>query len=273
MSAPYQPVQYQPLQFQYIVQVQTEWRAEHQLDYQVKGRPAFSYVDTMLKPGQSVVGDAGTMLWMDGNVPMRTGCPGGCCNSIYRTCSGETCFQNTFVGPGKVTFGLSTPGDLLPFIVTPSNGWIITRRSYICGSNNLLVNSRFAGCGAACCAGEGFFVTRVSIKEGTGMFFAGNYGMLERNEVKEGKTLIVDAGLFFAAHEKASLNVGIVGGITGFCFSGEGFVLKFYGPCVVYTKSRNYQRLLDQRPFSWEDVRRFLEYIPLDNILEIVGKK
>jgi len=238
VTLPYQFVNPQP--------VQPVFGPENQLLYSVKGRPAFSYLDVYLNPNQKITGDSGTMLWMDGNVPMQTGCPGGCMNSCYRTCSGETCFQNTFTGPGKVSFGSHKMGELLPFVVTPGNGWIITRSSYICGSQNLKVNSRFTGCGACCCGREGAFLTRVSVLEGAGVFFGGQFGMLERNEVPAGKQFIVDAGMFFAAHELAELSIGIVGGCTGFCCSGEGFVLKFTGPCVIYTKSRDYERFLDR---------------------------
>jgi len=238
--------QYEPLQVVY--QVSAPWTENNKLDYNVKGRPAFSFVDVFVKPGQRVVGDAGTMLWMDGNVPMETTCYGGCGTACCRTCSGETFCQNVFSGPGKVSFGLHLPGDLLPFAVTPGNGWVISRRSYICGTDNLVVSSRFAGCAAACCAGEGLFLTKVSILQGDGqgMFFAGNYGSIERHEIPAGKMFYIDHGLFFAAHEKIQINMGIVGNIVGFCCGGEGFVMQFMGPCVVYTKSRDPNRLYDR---------------------------
>jgi len=218
-----------------------EWKDEHQLNYAVKGRPAFAFVDVYLKPKQKVFADAGTMLWMDGDVPITvTCCHGGCCNAYMRTCSGETCCQNEFTGPGKVSFGLKLPGDLLPFSVTPGNGWIISHKSFVCGSDNVRVSSRFAGCFACCCGGEGPFVTKVTVShKSKGMFFAGNYGTLERHEIPAGKSFFVDTGLFFAAHESTSINVGKAGSIAAFCCGGEGFVMKFRGPAVIYTKSRD----------------------------------
>jgi len=71
------------------------------------------------------------------------------------------------------------------------------------------------------------------------MFFAGNYGTLERHEIPAGKSFFVDTGLFFAAHESTSINVGKAGSIAAFCCGGEGFVMKFRGPAVIYTKSRD----------------------------------
>jgi len=95
------------------------------------------------------------------------------------------------------------------------------------------------------------FLTKVTIDQeaqnkNKGMFFAGNYGALERHEIPPGKMLFVDHGLFFAAHELTRISMGLVGGICGCTCGGEGFVMKFFGPCVVYTKSRDPSRLFER---------------------------
>jgi len=77
-------------------------------------------------------------------------------------------------------------------------------------------------------------------------FFAGNYGSIERHEIPAGKVFFIDHGLFFAAHETINIGIGIVGNIVGFCCGGEGFVMQFFGPCVVYTKSRDPNRLFER---------------------------
>jgi len=82
-------------------------------------------------------------------------------------------------------------------------------------------------------------MTKISVEEGRGMFFAGNYGSLERHDIPEGKTFFVDTGLFFAAHENTDIRVGKVGTVKAFCCGGEGLVMKFKGPCVLFTKSRD----------------------------------
>jgi len=72
-----------------------------------------------------------------------------------------------------------------------------------------------------------------------GMFFAGGFGSIVRHDVKPGHVLYVDNGLFFAAHEKTRITVGLIGGCRATCCSGEGLVMKFYGPCCVFTQSRD----------------------------------
>jgi len=57
--------------------------------------------------------------------------------------------------------------------------------------------------------------------------------------------------MFFAANEKMNIGVGWPGGCWSFCWSGEGWVMKFQGPCVVYTQNRDpdyFRRLL--KPYS-----------------------
>jgi uncharacterized protein (TIGR00266 family) len=240
--------QYEPLVSFHGGQVVREERKEQPLTYFVKGRPAFAFVDIFLKKDQKCVADAGAMLWMESTVQIETGCYGGCCSAFARTCSGESCCQNMFTGPGgegagepgmKVTFGFELPGDMLPFLVKPGEGWVLTRKAFVCGTENCVVSARFAGCLACCFSGEGPFLTKVTVPAGEGMFFAGAYGALERHQVNNGQIFLVDTGLFFAAHEAVNIGVGLAGGLKTCCFGGEAWVMKFTGPAVIYTKSRD----------------------------------
>jgi len=219
---------------------------DQQLSYAVKGRPAFAFVDVYLKPRQRVIADAGAMLWMDSEVPISTGCYGGMCNSCMRTCAGESCCFNQFEHPGKadqpvkVSFGFDLPGDMLPFGCLPGKGWVLTRKAFVCGTENIEVSSRFAGCMACCFSGEGPFLTKVMTGDGkAGMFFAGSYGAIERHDIDAGKIFFVDNGLFFAAKHDVQIGIGIAGGLKTCCCGGQGLVMKFVGPAVVYTKSRD----------------------------------
>jgi len=241
-----------PVVFRYepliVVQGAADYSEADQLTYLVKGRPAFAFVDIYLKKGQKVLANAGAMIWMDGDVQVETGCFGGCGAAFYRTCSGESCCQNMFFNVAndlmsKATFGFEYPGDMLPFAVTPGNGWILTRKAFVVGSEFLEVSSRFSGCAACLCSGEGAFLTMVTVPPEAankkGMFFAGSYGSLERHEIPAGKIFYVDTGLFFAAHEGTHIDIGLAGGCCTCICGGEGFVMQFHGPCVLYTKSRN----------------------------------
>lgn len=208
--------------------------------YNVSGRPAFACVNIDLKSGEKVIAEAGAMNWMTSAIDIDTGCPGGPSGACMRCLGGESCFVNTFTGPGRITFGFKEPGDLLPFVVTPGNGWLLTREAFISGTPNCKITAGFPGCLACCCSGEGLFMTKVLVKDqSTGVFFAGGYGEILRHDVPEGKCLFVDTGLFFAAHADTKINIGCIGGLKTFLCSGEGLVMKFFGPCVIFTQSRD----------------------------------
>jgi uncharacterized protein (AIM24 family) len=146
------------------------------LDYKINGRPAFATVSVELKPDQNVISDGGAMMWMDGDMDVSLTCPGGCCAAIGRSCAGESCYFNKYKGPGHVTFGFDTPGDILPFAVTPGNGWILTKGAFIAGSPDLKVSSKYSGCCTGAASGESAFLVKVTTTESFGLFFAGDYG-------------------------------------------------------------------------------------------------
>jgi uncharacterized protein (AIM24 family) len=225
------------------------------LFYQIGGRPAFSYGDIMVQPNQKVLTDGRAMLWMDGSLQVDTECYGGCPAACARSCSGESCCMNNFSGAGNLTVGFENPGDMLAFAVTPQFGWVLTKSAFVAGTSNLHVSSKFAGCCVCCCTDQGPFLTTVTIEpeSGTqsGVFLAGSYGMLERHDVPQGKELYVAGGNFFAGHIQNDLMLGVVGGFSNFCCGAgwKSIILKFIGPCTVYTQSRN--------P---EDLKRMQEY-------------
>jgi len=148
-----------------------------------------------------------------------------------------------------VTFAHDLPGDMLPFGVLPGpgNGWVVAAGSYVCGAANLRVTARFAGCGPCICGEVKPWLCKVTLQgEGSGMFWAGGYGALTRHDIPAGKTMLLDNGLFFAANELINIGLGLPGGCIS-CFCGrEGIVMKFTGPCVIYSQNRS--------PAIWQKV-------------------
>jgi len=205
----------------------------------VSGRPMFASVDVDLQEGQQVLADGGSLLWMDGGMPMETECVGGLLNSIGRCCAGESCCLNRYTGPGKISLGFSLPGDMMCFAVGPGAGWILSKGAFVAGSNNITITARFAGLCACIFSGEGPFLTHITCKDGQGMFYAGGFGSIRRHDIAAGQVFIVDHGLFFAAHEATRLSVAPIGGLKTTCCSGEGIVMRFNGPCTIFTQSRD----------------------------------
>lgn len=214
----------------------------------MNGRPMFSSVDVFLGDGvtEKVIADTGSLLWFDEGVNMTSGMVGDCCSAYMRTLSGESCCMNVYTGQGKVGFGFVLPGDMAAFIVRPNKGWMLSAGAFVCGSDNITISARFAGCCAAAHSDEGAFLTTVKLKngeEGPGTFFAGGYGGLNRHVVPAGNTLVIDNGLFFAAGRKTKLRIGWFGQGSAGCgsmfFSSEGLGMFLNGPACIYTQNRD----------------------------------
>lgn len=219
----------------------------------INNKPSFAHVEVTLN-GNAVVGDYGAMLWIHagqnaiaintwchmGGDTCGSTCMGGFCASYWRTCASEGKCMNEFSGAGQVSFGFDLPGDMISMSCTTNEGWILTKGVFICGTNNLCVSGRFTDCCTCCFSGEGGFLTHVTTQSNEGnIFFAGGFGCVQKQRVPDGCVLAVNTGMFFAAPDSVPIHVGIPGGCCELCCSGEGFVMKFRGPCVLYTQNRD----------------------------------
>jgi len=212
----------------------------------ITGRPMFGSVDVEVAQDQKIVTNGRTLLWMDGHIPMQTEMYNDLWAAAGRKCAGDACCLNIYNGPGKIGFGFELPGDLMSFTVVQGGGWVTSHRSFICGTSNLRIGGKFVGCCAMCFAGEGLFLTQITIdkehdvyKGNYGMFYAGGFGAITRHDIGPGQVFMVSHGHFFAAHESTKLNMGTIGNWMTCMCTENGIVMKFYGPCVVFTQNRD----------------------------------
>jgi uncharacterized protein (TIGR00266 family) len=208
-------------------------------EYVINGRPGFATISFNLKPDQVIMAESGSLMWCDESCRVHTHMSGGCCDAYWRGCSGEPCCMNDYIGPGRATFGFIEPGDALPFAVTPGDGWILTKKAFVCATPGVEISSRFAGCMTTICTDEGPFFSKITTKESLSIFWAGSYGEIVKHEIPDGKSLIVDGGLFFAAHQDTDVHISFLGDPCTACCSGEGIIMKFNGPATVYCQSRD----------------------------------
>lgn len=213
------------------------------LHSQIQNRPGFAHVDLHLAQGQSVKAGAGRMLFSDGRVNIETDC-GEFGTACFRTCSRESCCQNTFSGPGTISFGLKLPGDVQAIGLDQNQGWLISQDSFIAGTTNVEVDCKFPGCCFCCfnhygpCMAAGMFLTHITSKGGPAMFWTGGYGAVTRHDVPAGKELYLNQPMFFACPDNLDIGVAFPGAPCC-CLTGEGAVYKFIGPCVVFSQNRD----------------------------------
>jgi uncharacterized protein (TIGR00266 family) len=213
------------------------------LDFEILGGEMFSTVAINLKANQQVLAEAGSMAFMDGKIDMSTSTGGGVWKGLKRSFSGESFWQNTFTGPGILTLANGLPGDTESFNVAANEGWVLTRDAYLGGTTNIEVSTKWGGF-KTMFTGEGALLTHVKSTGGPGLFFAGCYGALKKHEIPEGEEFAVDNGLFFACPEGTKFKMSKIGGWKSFFLGGEGIVLRFFGPAIVYTQSRSLDPLV-----------------------------
>ena len=214
------------------------------LRYEITGGPAFSIVRVFLEqPGQQVRAEGGAMVYMDGHINMETKSAGGVMRGLKRKFSGESMFQNFFslpdgAPPGMVAFAHGAPGDIIHFHLEQSEEWILSQDAYICGTPSIEVTSKWGGA-KALFGGEGLILTKI-MAQAEGDVWIGGYGFVERHVLEPGQEFVIDNGVLMAAqahmHEKARISK--VGGTKSLVLGGEGVVIRYSGPGVVYTQNR-----------------------------------
>ncbi|NHJ02881.1 MAG: TIGR00266 family protein [Candidatus Heimdallarchaeota archaeon] len=213
------------------------------LRYEVTGSPAFSVVRIYLdQPGQQVRAEGGAMVYMDGHIKMTTKSAGGVMRGFKRAFSGESMFQNFFeidegfTKPGMVAFAHGAPGDIIHLHLNQGEEWTLSRDAYICGTPSIEVTSKVGGFKSVL-GGEGLILTKI-MAEAEGDVWMGGYGYIERHDIGPGEEFVVDNGVMLAFQSNMQHSVSKVGGKKSFFLGGEGIVIRYKGPGIVYTQNR-----------------------------------
>ena len=143
----------------------------------------------------------------------------------------------------EICFQSHLPGDVLPVVVRPGEKIMISPYSLICFSDNLTLNSKRRLRGAL--TNEGFFQSEFENKtQENGVVFLSSYGGHQKIKVKAGDDFVLDNGLFLCSHTSTKYDITTVGGLKSTLLSGEGLVMRFTGPCELYTQGRSVHNLI-----------------------------
>ncbi|MQN00735.1 MAG: TIGR00266 family protein [Lachnospiraceae bacterium] len=183
-----------------------------------------------LDSGENIQCEAGAMSWMDNEIEMQTSA-GGLGKMFGRMLTKENAFMNTYLAnrPGEIAFSSKFPGSIRAVEVTPGNGLIVQKGSFLasCGNiNNEVYIQKHLSRGLF--GGEGFLMRRFT---GSGLVFLEIDGSAHEYDVPAGDCKIVDTGYVAAMSESCRMEVQTVKGIGNVLFGGEGlFNTVVYGP-------------------------------------------
>ena len=189
--------------------------------------------------GQTLCTQSGAMSWMSPNMKMDTNTGGGLKKMFGRLFTGESLFMNEYTpmgGRGMIAFASSFPGSIIPFEVTPGNGIIVQKNSFLAMEKGLELSVYFQKkLGKGLFGGEGFIMQRIS---GNGIVFLEVDGYCKEYDLGAGESIIVDTGYLAAMSESCTMDIQTVQGAKNIFLGGEGlFHTRISGPGKVYIQS------------------------------------
>ena len=232
----------------------------HEIDYKIYGDD-MQFVEIELDPQESVIAEAGGMMYMENGIEMQTifgdasgkeagGIMGKLLGAGKRVLTGESLFMTVFTNGGKgkqhVSFGAPYPGKIIPVDLTQYQGKIICQKdAFLCAAKGVSVGLEFQKkIGAGFFGGEGFIMQKL---EGDGLAFLHAGGTIVEKELAHGESLRVDTGCLVGFTKDVSYDVQFVGGVKTAFFGGEGlFFATVSGPGKVWIQSLPFSRMADR---------------------------
>jgi uncharacterized protein (TIGR00266 family) len=235
-------------------------RRAHEIDYKIVGED-LQFVEVELDPGESVVAEAGVMMYMtpgiemetifgDGSGQQQSGIMGALLGAGKRILTGESLFMTVFTAKGgrkeRVAFAAPYPGRIIPVDLGKAGGELICQKdSFLCAAKGVSIGIAFQKrIGVGLFGGEGFIMQRL---QGDGLCFVHAGGMLTTMELQPGEMLRVDTGCLVALQPSVTYDIQFVGKIKTALFGGEGiFFASLTGPGKVWLQSLPFSRLADR---------------------------
>ena len=232
----------------------------HEIAYKIVGED-LQFVEVELDPRESVVAEAGAMMYMtpgiemetifgDGSGTQKAGIMGALLGAGKRLLTGESLFMTVFTNTGgglaHAAFAAPYPGRILAMDLKQLGGELICQKdSFLCAAKGISIGIAFQRkIGVGLFGGEGFIMQRL---QGDGLAFVHAGGMLHQLQLKPGETLRVDTGCLVALQPSVTYDIQMVRGVKTALFGGEGlFFATLTGPGHVWLQSLPFSRLADR---------------------------
>lgn len=208
------------------------------MDYKITG-DNLQVVTIQLSPSEKVFAEAGSMVYMSGNVNMEAKMRGGLLKGIGRKFMGETMFLTEFTtagGEGMVSFGGTVPGTIKDLDIHEGNHWMVQKDAFLVAEDNVELSVGFQKkLGSVFFGGEGFILQKLA---GKGRVFIHACGDFIEFDLQPDQILKVDTGSVVGWEDTVNFDIQRVKGIKTMFFGGEGiFLTTLKGPGKVILQS------------------------------------
>jgi uncharacterized protein (TIGR00266 family) len=228
----------------------------HEIDYKILGED-IQFVEIELDPGETVIAEAGAMVYMeqdisfeakmgDGATPSQ-GLFGTLLSAGSRLITGEslfiTHFTNKGYGKSKVAFAAPYPGTIIPIDLSQvRNSLIVQKDGFLCaafGTKLSITLNRKIGSGLL--GGEGFILEKL---EGDGRAFIHAGGTVIERQMNN-ETLRIDTGCVVAYEPSLDFDIETTGSLKSMVFGGEGlFLATIRGTGKLWLQSMPIRKLI-----------------------------
>jgi len=228
-----------------------------QIDFEIFGSE-MQFVEIELDPYESVVAEAGSMMYMSDSIQMETVFGDGreqpgsglfdrMLGAGKRLITGEGLFSTVFTyngtSKGKVAFAAPYPGKIIPLDLKDFSGKLVCQKdAFLCAAKGVAIGIEFQKkIGTALFGGEGFIMQKL---EGEGKIFVHAGGTIIQKDLQAGEKLRIDTGCLVAMTKDINYDIEFVGGVKSALFGGEGFFFAtITGPGHVWLQSLPFSRL------------------------------
>ena len=231
----------------------------HEIDYKIIGDD-MQCVEVELDPQETVIAEAGSLMFMDSSIEMNTifgdsskeseGVMSKIFSAGKRLLTGESLFMTAYtnMGEGKkhASFAAPYPGKIVAMDLSQYGNKIVCQKdAFLCAAKGVSIGIEFQkNLGVGFFGGEGFIMQKL---EGDGMAFVHAGGTIIEKTLQAGESLKIDTGCLVAFTKDVHYDIKFVGGIKNTLFGGEGvFFAQISGPGKVWIQSLPFSRLADR---------------------------
>ena len=204
----------------------------------------YPVLECTLNDGESMVCEAGAMVWMTDNLTMES-TAGGIGGMFKKLISGESLFQNIYTanGAAKIAFGGGFAGTILPFNLDGTRTLIMQKGTFLASESSIKLDIAFQKkLKSAFFGGDGFVMQSVT---GSGWVFFEADGDIHEVDLADGEVLMVDTNNLVGYESSVTMDVVTVGGLKNKIAGGEGlFNTKLTGPGKVWLQTMSVRALI-----------------------------
>lgn len=231
----------------------------HEIDYKIFGED-IQIVEIELDPNETVIAEAGTMLFMEDGIQFETkmgdgsqpqqGLFGKLLQAGSRVLMGESIFMTHFTNRSnikrKVAFAAPYPGTIkaVDLAKIMGNTLIVQKDAFLCAAMGTSISIHFnQKLGAGFFGGEGFILEKI---QGDGMAFIHSGGVVIERQLNN-ETLRIDTGCVVGFEPQLQFDIERSGSLKSMVFGGEGiFLATLRGTGKVWIQSLPISKLIQR---------------------------